>query len=223
MAYAFSVTRVSITGLAFAGAEVWSTGFFVGYDDAGASNPTQTAVDAIAARWTTFFTNTNTHVANDYTTTQVKMAQLNTDGSTMLDNVLYHNYVTPPTGLDGGAPMPAQVTLAATLMSNNVRGLASKGRMYLPGINHPIGSDGAISSTNIGLLATNLETFIEGVNTDLGVAGRVILASFGRTTPTVAPGVNAEVTNIKIGGIYDTQRRRRNGLNEVYQTRAIAA
>jgi len=223
MAYAYSVTRVTISGQAFGGNEIWSTGFFLGEEAAGTSNPTQGAVDAIATAWETFFEHTDVKIANDYTTTQVKMAQLNTDGTTQLDNVVYHNYVTPPVGIEGGQVYPAQLSIAVTLMSSLVRGLASKGRMYIPGCVQPIGSDGAISASNVGSMATAFQTFLNAVNTAMPSTVNVINASFGRTTPTVVPGVNKTVNNIKIGGIYDTQRRRRNGLNEVYQTRSITA
>lgn len=221
MAYAYSVTRVTISGLSFGGAEEWSTGFFVGYAGAGASNPTQTAVDNIATRWATYFNAANAEIANDFTTTQVKMAQLNTDGTTMPNNVVYHTYTTPPAGGNISIQYPPQITLACTLTTANVRGLAAKGRMFLPGVAHSVGTTGKVSSTTIGLHATLLQTFFNGVNTDLGVAGDIILASFGSTTPTVQAGVNATVTGMKLGDVFDTQRRRRNQLVETYTARSI--
>lgn len=222
MAYAFNVNRVTISGTCFGGAEIWSTGFFVGYEDAGASTPTQSDVDAIAARWATYFASSSAEIANDYLTTQVKMSELDTAGNVILDNTVYSVYTTPPAGSFGATQYPPQLSLAVTLKSSLTRGLGSKGRMYLPGVTHGVGSDGHISAGSIGPHADVLKTFFDGVNTDLGIRGQVINASFGRagTPPTV--GVNKEITQILLGNVFDTQRRRRNALAETYTARAIA-
>lgn len=222
MAYAFSVTRVTITGDCFSGLEHWTTGFYVGYVDAGASNPTQTAVDNIAARWTTFFQNSSSNVSTNYRTLSVKMAQLTTSGATMLNNVVYYNYGTPIAGASSGTDNPPQIALVATLTTNTPRGIGSKGRMFLPGIRAAVDSTAHISSTTVGTIATNFQTFLNGVNTDLGVAGDIILASKGRATGTPVAPVNTLVTGIKLGNVYDTQRRRRNELNEVYTSKTIS-
>jgi len=222
MAYEFSVTRITMSGTCFGGTEIWSTGFFVGYEDSGVSNPTQADCDAIATLWATYFSSVSAQIANDYLTTQVKMAQLNTDGTTMVDNTVFSTYTTPPAGNYAATQYPPQLALAATLKSSLARGFAAKGRMYLPGVTHAVDSTGKISTATTGAHATVLKTFFDGVNTQLGIRGQVINASFGRGGASPVVGVNKEVTQIMVGNVFDTQRRRRNALTETYSTVTLA-
>lgn len=222
MAFAHSVTRVTISGTMFGGAEQWSTGFYLGEEGSDVSNPTTAAAEAIGARWQTYFTSAGASIANDYLTTQVKMAQMDASGATDLDNVVYYNYTTPPAGANAATQYPPQISLAVTLKSALTRGLAAKGRMYLPGVCHPVDTNGKIASATVGAHATLLQTMFDGINTDVGIAGRLILASKGRTTVPTSPPVNAEVTSLALGDVFDTQRRRRNALVETYVQRAIA-
>jgi hypothetical protein len=93
--------------------------------------------------------------------------------------------------------------------------------MYLPGINKLIGSNGKLSTGSADDISLGLQTFFNNVNADFDLPGTLINASKGRILPVPAPGVNRTVTSIKIGDVIDTQRRRRNQLQEVYSTRAI--
>jgi hypothetical protein len=219
---------VTISGTCFGGAEEWSTGFQMGspeVDMVGASAP---GAESIAGVWETFFETATNKFSSAYKTTQVKAALINTNGTTDLDEIDYYTYPTPLSGGYTSNVLPAQITLAATLTSDNQRGLASKGRMYLPGINEPI-SDGTgkISDAFQATLATNFKTFLDGVNTALGSTGKLVLASKGHKVLNSDPvdyvaGKTAWVTGCRIGNVYDTQRRRRNGLSEQYEARVLA-
>ena len=230
-AYAHKIVRVTISGTAFSGTETWSTGFYMGsptVDMTGANSP---GSQSIAAAWQTFFTTASSHIAPGYKAVQVKSALLNTDGSTDIDEIDYYTYPAP---IAGGAQLtgslPAQLTLAATMTSDNQRGLAAKGRMYLPGVNLAVSSaTGKLDATAIGGIATNFKTFLDSVNTATGVSGKVILASKGRKQANEVNGdtiyiggVNAWVTGCRVGDVYDTQRRRREQLTETYVTRVLA-
>ena len=221
MAYQHKVYRVTISGTCFGGNEIWSTGFFMGSETEDIGAVPQTLVDEIATRWSTFFVLSGSSISSNYLTTQVKVALLSTAGVTDPLNVVYHTYTTPPQGANGGTAMPPQSSLVCTLTSAISRGLAAKGRMYIPGFAGG-GPDatGHISSTAVGNIATALQTFINGVNTDVGAGFHVINASFGSVKHSL-PGVNAVVTGIKVGNVYDTQRRRRNGLVEAYTAKTI--
>lgn len=226
--YAHKFVRVTISGTCFGGAEEWSTGFQMGSptaDMVGASAP---GAQSIADAWEAFFETAGNKFSSAYKTTQVKAALINTNGTTDLDEIDYYTYPTPLSGGYTSNVLPAQITLAATLTSDNQRGLASKGRMYLPGINEPI-SDGTgkISDTFQQTLATNFKTFLDAVNTAGGASGKLVLASKGHkdkaaTVPTWLAGRTAWVTGCRIGNVYDTQRRRRNGLAETYEARVLA-
>jgi hypothetical protein len=230
-AYAFKVAKVTISGTCFAGQEEWSTGFYLGHDDQDALDPGTTSASAIGALWTTFFTSTQAYVSTAYKTSSVKVSLLELDGDVDLSAIDIYDYPAPITGVSGGAPLPPQITVAATLTSDNQRGLASKGRMYLPGVNLPIfPTDPHFSPTEQGLMATALQTFVDGVNDEFNMPGRVILASKGNKVQgaggpddySYANGINRYVTGLRIGNVYDTQRRRRNDLVEGYISRVIA-
>lgn len=224
MTYAFDVWRVSIIGKAYSGLEDWTTGFYIGHEDADSGVPVQQDADAIKARWQTFFTaSTGGVFPNNLTTTAIKITHIDAaTGHAIPVNTVYSYYSTPIAGNGSGAiSLPAQCTLAVTMTSSIARGLGAKGRMFLPQVGGQVASsDGKISTTIQTNTKTGMQTFFNGINTDLGIRGDVILASRGRTTGVTA-GVNKQVTGVKVGDIIDTQRRRRNNLVEVYASATV--
>lgn len=221
MAYAHKVNRYTFSGTSFGGQEIWSTSLYVGAEAADAIAPTQEGVDLIAAAWQTFFTAPLSKVSSVYSTTDVKGALINTDGKTDLDSVVHHSFGTPINGGTGDGPLPPQISLVTTLLSSASRGLASKGRMYLPGICVGINTSGHIVGGNLTPILENFKTFINAINTTSDAGGTVILASFGRKPPLVGGGVNRSVTTVRMGDVYDTQRRRRNAFVENYQSATL--
>lgn len=230
--YAHDFVRVTISGTCFSGAEEWSTGFQMGSPTVGMSGVSAPAAESIAAAWETFFELASNSFSSGYKTTQVKCALIRTDGTTNVDEIDYYSYPSPISGGGSVFPLPPQITLAATLTTDNQRGLAAKGRMYLPGLNMPIANaTGKLDSGAVLGLTSGFKTFLDSVNTGPGVSGKVVLASKGRKSdaldadgqPIYLGGRTAWVTGCRIGDVYDTQRRRRNGLNETYQTAVLAA
>jgi len=218
MPYAFKVNRVTLQGTSFSGEEIWSTGFYLGNIAADADAPTESLATSIGALWQTFFTHTNSRVSSQFQCTEVKIAQLGTDGNTIPDSVKYFTYPAPISGIQGSTLYPPQVAMVATLVGPVARGLASKGRMFLPGISAAVTTNGRISDLNRGELATNVRTFIRGVS-DIAETDNVpILASQGRPGIGGTAPISREVVSVRVGNVYDTQRRRRNGLAEAYST-----
>jgi len=218
MPYAFKVNRVTMQGTSFSGEEIWSTGFYLGNVSADADAPTEAMATSIGALWQTFFTHTNSRISSQFQTTEVKIAQLGTDGLTIPDSVKYYTYPAPISGVQGSTLFPPQIALVATLVGPQARGLASKGRMFLPGVSAAVSTNGRISDLNRGEMATNVRTFIRGV-VDLAETNNVpLLASQGRPGIGGTAPVNHEIVSVRVGNVYDTQRRRRNGLAEAYST-----
>jgi hypothetical protein len=230
-AYAHKFARVTISGTCFGGAEEWSTGFQVGSPTTDVTGVASPSAQSIATAWSTFFTTSTNKFSSGYLSTVVKVALINQNGTTDTDEVDYYTYPSPVAGGYTSNVLPAQITLAATLTSDNQRGLASKGRMYLPGLNELVDTGtGKLSTTYTGVLATSFKAFLDAVNVGSGVPGKVILASKGHKTqdldengqPEYLAGKSAWVTGCRIGNVYDTQRRRRNGLAETYEARVLA-
>lgn len=229
--YAYAFSRVTISGQCIGGAEEWSTGFQIGSETGAVTEVTPGAAEAVADAWTTFFTASANEFSNSWYTTEVKVALIDTVGHTDQDNIDYYTYSTPVYGNKGGAYFPPQITLAATLTSEYQRGLASKGRMYLPGLNSALDqTTGKLGSTFTNTLNTNFKAFLDAVNDNEAAGAYIIIASKGHKTtaldtngqPVYENGRNARVTGCRIGNVYDTQRRRRDGLTETYNTKVLA-
>jgi hypothetical protein len=227
--YAHRIHRYTVSGTCYGAAEIWSTSFYVGHVSTDMGTVVQAVVDNVRTAWTTFFTSSDVKFSNKWQTTQIKCAQILEDGSTNLSNVVYAPYGTAISGNEAFNAFPPQVTLAATLENAGARGIASKGRMYLPGIAQPLQANGTLAAADALKVANGFKTFLDAVNVAVSGDGRVILASQGRRVknaqgeyePVPGTAVNANVNRVRVGSVYDTQRRRRNDLVEVYQTATL--
>ena len=208
------------------GLEEWSTGFYMGAENQDADLPTQQLADDIRTAWGTFFTNTTSEVSSAWTTDLVKVSSVGTDGKTNAADTVFSTYGTLTQGKQTNV-FPPQIALVATLTSTKARGVGAKGRMYLPGIAKPIDLNAKLPSTQQAAILANLKTFLLAVNASTATDNVVMLASQGSLnedgTPKVggsAP-INKAVNGVRLGNVYDTQRRRRNGLTENYQTLSL--
>jgi hypothetical protein len=219
--YAHVVNRVTLSGTMFGGAEQWSTGFFLGQENAGAADGSTAAATAILDAWRVFFESSTSYVSLQYVTTQCKIAKIDANGNTVSDQVYYAYPATTLDGQQGTNPHPPQCTVALTLQSDRPRGLASKGRMYLPGISAAIGSNGKISTANRDTIALNMKTFFDSIHASIDVPNQLILAAKGTGPFPALTAQNDYVETIKMGDVVDTQRRRRNGLVESYKQETL--
>lgn len=225
VAYANSHVKVTLFGTCFGGAEEWSTGFRMGSEAEGSGNFAIPAgwLALAAAAWQTYFTNGSNGFSNIYKTNGIKAAIITETGATDLANVETYSYGTPITGGSGGTYYPPQISLVAQLAAASPIGLGAKGRMYLPGINFGINASGVLNVTEAQAVANGLRTFLDACESAALSPGYVMNASKGRPgIPFTAP-VNRRVTSVRVGSVYDTQRRRRNQLPETYYTAALAA
>lgn len=224
--YAHRINKVTLSGTMFGGAEEWSTGFYVGNATADAELPTVQLAEDIATAWETFFEHAQSYISNQYKAEIVKISSFGIDGKANSADTVYASL---PNNTQGARSemLPPQCALVATLQGPQSRGLASKGRMYLPGVVIGIGNNGQTDPFNTNLICVNLKTFLNAVNASAETDNVVMLASHGQLTSAGAPkigglpAVNHEVISVKIGTVYDTQRRRRNGLSEQYMTNVL--
>lgn len=221
MAFAHKVVRVTISGTCFGDSEIWSTGFYLGREDADAEAPTDANAATVAAAWATMFTHADTKIGSNYFSSTVKLALLNVDGKTDLENVVQYDWATRPQGPNGGTTYPAQIALVASLRSEKKRGIASHGRMYLPGVSAPIDGTGKMTSSFYPAIATKVGALFQTLVTDTTLPGYPVLASKGKAGLFAGAGETQGITSVKVGNVYDTQRRRRNALVESYSTVAI--
>lgn len=120
-------------------------------------------------------------------------------------------------GLPGGSStsaLPPQCSVAVTLTTAGTRGLAAKGRIFLPPmVTGIVTSGGAMAAATAQSIQTNTATLLTDLNNWPGVdaagdPGNVVVAS------AVREGSMQLVTGVSVGTVVDTQRRRRNALVE---------
>lgn len=221
MAFAHKVSRFTAFGSSYGGDEEWSTGFWIGTETADAAAPTQLTANAFLTAWTTFFTNSTTNIASGFKTVGVRVSRYGTDGI-MEPATNFYAYPTVPTPGGGAAvALAAQLSLVASMQARPDRGLAAKGRMFLPGVSAAVGTDGRIAQTICTSIATNLDTMFTALNGGFDTGGYLINASKGGSGVGGPAPINRRVEDILVGNVYDTQRRRRNQLSETYSTRQI--
>jgi hypothetical protein len=221
------VVHVTLSGKMLGGAEEWQTGFYVGSATADAPTPTQAWIDGVRDAWVTFFTAANASIMTSYTFEQAKAILLEKNGQYGANEPVVSFPATTKTGISSGAAMPPQVALVATLIGGSGKGLAGKGRMYLPGVNLPIDATGHINQTSCQNLANALAAFFNTIDGIAGGPGHAINVSRGHKLTgdfagTYVGARNVKVNGVRVGNVYDTQRRRRNALNEVYSAAVVA-
>lgn len=228
--YAFKFARCTISGECFNGAEQWSTGFQMGFAESDVASIDPGAAGALAAAWEVFFENSIHHIPDEYKTLQTKVALINTNGTTDTGQISYHSLSPVVSGGSPDNPMPPQISLALTMTSQLQRGLASKGRMYLPGYAHTVeAATGRIPTARAQEVANGMKLFFDTINDDVLLPGVVVLASKGHKTaaldtnnqPVYVDGITTTVTGCRVGNVFDTQRRRRNDLTETYSTAVL--
>lgn len=155
---------------------------------------------------------------------RVKVNRIGRDGRYMDPDSVEH-VVNPAIAGRSSVQPPPQLALAVSLIGNeNPRGLAGRGRFYLPPMTgmDSVTADGKIGPTAIPLVVSATQKLIRDVNAlfkGLGVqyayVGNTSSGSSGR------PGRQQVVSEIRVGNVCDTVRSRRRSLQENYTVGAI--
>lgn len=217
MAHPHDFNQVQIIGDAYDGAEIWTTGFSMGATEQAAVDPTIEAAEYIATQWATFFTTLTSGFSNEYRTLAVKYNKIDAVTSRQAtDPTIEYVYPSPVVGV-GSNQMPPQCTVVLSLRAEQSRGLATKGRMYLPITGLQIGTAGTIAGGSVTNVLTNAATFFNSLRNNAAAPGVPILTSGAGSIVGASNGV----AQIAVGNMYDTQRRRRNQMQEAYQVADI--
>ncbi len=145
----------------------------------------------------------------------IKYNQIGPDGKYVRNTTNVSDYAPPIVGSNIAPVFPFQISLVATLETSVNRGLASKGRIFLPSPKYPtVGANMTIDPQNAALAAKWVADLITGINNSDAV-GTVMVGSngFSEKVPD-RPGVFRNVTGVNVGTVYDTMRSRRHRLIE---------
>lgn len=168
-------------------------------------------VDEVWARLTTWFQSGNTGAAIGSLAqlSWCKLALIAEDGSYADEPVAFETTpVSPPVTTQ----LPPQCAYVVSLRSGLSLGRANYGRFYVPTPTWAPGQNGGVATEVQATAArTAAKTMLKGVETDLQVAlstiRLVIMSNLGL-------GHTKLVSELGVGRVVDTQRRRRNKLNE---------
>lgn len=192
------------------GGEAWSNSLRASPDFAEPSGfaDAQDRAEDVAAAINTWWANTNNPSANPATLTFVKCNAITTAGKYALDQTAQVLYTTPVVaGGSAAGRLPNQISLVASLLTDADRGLAARGRIFLPLPKFGVGVSGQIDATAATQAATAVAGLISSLNAISGV-GQVGIYS------NVREGATRPVTRVSVGRVYDTMRSRRTSMNE---------
>jgi hypothetical protein len=206
--------RVTFLGRMSGGVENWSTGF----STTPLTLKTEADLEALATTAQTAF---ETHVfgdsflngatPGDVTYTGVRVQDINALGVTARQVEV--NFTSPPAGGSSSPQLPGECSIVVSLMTP-LPGGRGRGRMYLyPFTVQAVAPSGRVLTTVQDALADGMQETIDIVNADpVGVSVGVASSVGGFVTA---------VTRIRVGNVWDSQRRRRDQQVEAYVLRDI--
>lgn len=141
-----------------------------------------------------------------------KLALIGTDGKYLEEAKIYDN--PSPQKSSSSFAVPPQDSVVISWLTDAPRGLARRGRMYLPaGYADAQTANGRIVLSQQNAILTRATNFINAVNT---VAQTAVNSAAVCVMSGVRTGATRVVSGVEVGNLIDTQRRRRNRLTETY-------
>lgn len=229
MPYTEAHNKITVWGDAYNGAEQWSFGWrmrAVDPDDADAQRRADALAPIVSAFWTR---SSSPRQLSTHRLQGVKVAIITPEGTypddSIAGEVFFANVPGGVTPSSTDAFLP-QGSICVTLATARPRGLASKGRFFLPPTDTPVGSDGLMPENYRDAMVTAAQNFLNAVNQiDAGNANIAIFSrgkgekAFNAATGKIEwtypnEGRTEIVTRVEVGKVIDTQRRRRRQLTE---------
>lgn len=202
------------------GPEIWSTGFALSKPDAFAGLPTVAQTNnMLAAFRNAMVLSGSSGVGDEVYIAKQTVSLIDSAGHVAVDGAgAFVQRVTTTSGNgNSGVRHPNQCANVLTLVTPR-HGARGKGRLYLPGPNFTVQADGRIDPSVRAAAVNVWATAFGAINTALAIDGAV-----GPFHVAVASskGEIHDVTQIRMGVVLDTQRRRRDALEENYETVSI--
>lgn len=211
----FGTDEVAYTGISFTTAPGW-TGAAAALAEFGASSGAgQDPIDLMA----TLMSTTALGWADYSVLRSIKVSALDTSNHYLVEPFSYED-ATPTKGTAAG--VPPQCTVVLSLRSGFSLGRANYGRMYLPHTRPAFPAMlPVMDDTAAGAIADAGKVFVNALADRINDSTTATV--FPAIMSAVGSGTAKGVTAVACGNVIDTQRRRRNGLNEFYLTRQLSA
>lgn len=193
-------------GSLFSGLEEWSCTLrstTTGTDDDAGATAALAAIGDVVSLWV----QGNPIMGAQARLGWLKFNRVGVDGKYLSNTTRLREFTPERVNASGGGNYPAQIALVATLETGAQRGLAHRGRIFLPCPRFGIGVDGRITAEDAQTAATSVATLLGNLNSATGY-GSTIVASRTRS------GDQRVVTGVTVGRVLDTMRSRRTSLPE---------
>nr|CRY96625.1 hypothetical protein [uncultured prokaryote] len=214
MAYPRNFLKVVASGTLGLSTEIWSCSLSMAA--AGAATQPED-LDIYADAWSAYIARAESGISIYARLDSVKVNLVGADGRYVSKGET--GEVQIPNNTVGGAnssqQWPNQCTMAVSLATARARGAGSKGRFFPPMAMTILGSDGRIAPTDAAAMAASADELITTLNTGAGSGLTVVVAS------AVGAGSLRPVTEVRVGRVPDTQRRRRSALDEDYAVSSV--
>jgi hypothetical protein len=143
----------------------------------------------------------------------LKLSPINDSGHVIESRTTLATANTDIHGDAGGSIMPLQCSVCAS-WETPVVGRKGRGRIYLPPVVVGVlGSHGRLDPSWVGDAATNVKALLEGLSYSGVGAGTAHVRPIVTGAPWTDYGM---ITEVRVGDLVDTQRRRRRQLVETY-------
>lgn len=210
MAYPANFLRLVAIGSLPGGEQwTWSLSFIA---DFSTLDPPATVPQGVIDALETFHESTEVGLGTGVLLNAVKLNEIGTDGRYVSPSATVEHIWDPPVGASNTVQVPPQTAVAISLLTAKKRGLAHRGRFFLPVLGYTTGPDGRMSAVRQAGLGAAVVTMLQDLNTALGPNQVLGVVSDRRT------GASNPVTDIAVGRVYDTIRSRRKKLVEDYLT-----
>jgi len=178
--------------------------------------PTTAFAEAHRDNWITFMNNIIELRADYSIFVGTKVAAIGLDGHYTADPV---SVTVAGGGVAGNEPqLPPQCSVVISLRASTSLGKGNRGRVYLPHTGIPAANLPTMSTTIRDFYLAEAVTAFSTINDIVSPDGPAQLRIMSQALPTPS---NKAVVSLRCGRVIDTQRRRRNALDEDYASTVL--
>ncbi len=125
-------------------------------------------------------------------------------------------------GAQPGDPLPWQISLAVTKVAAQPPLKPRLGRCFLNGFGEVDNTaDGLVSGAALVRERDDFATFLRSIRNDATAPGVPVVLGYFHTGGGGSGYVSTDITSVRVGTVWDTQRRRRNAIPEAYSEVAL--
>lgn len=206
-------------GATAAPVETWSCGIrtvalnpIEGANDPEVLSPSQCREfleDTIRPALVAFWANTFINITSAAKLTFAKYNQIGPDGKYVHSETVQTDFANVPGPNLTTGQHPFQVTKVVTLLADVDRGLASKGRIYLPSPADVVNSDTGQMQSTPNQLANTMHTFLSAIReTDVSMGGLEFVPVICSKITRSGQPTWRSIERVAVDNVLDTQRRR---------------